>query len=120
MILKRIQTLWEVRTYDVWGNSKDGFEVSDSTVIDREYPIVIKPEIFNAGLPTEFISGSPSDTQIKKVFGVHYSIDINSTGGDDLNIYVNRARDDYPLGELHCVSHDSLSPIREKKSLDPS
>jgi hypothetical protein len=32
------------------------------------------------------------------------------TDGDDVTIYVNRASDSYPLGELVCTSHDSLSP----------
>ena len=31
---------------------------------------------------------------------------------------VNRARDGYPLGELTCVSHESLSPIRAKQTED--
>lgn len=25
-----IKTTWELRTYDVWGNAKDGYEVNDS------------------------------------------------------------------------------------------
>ena len=31
--------------------------------------------------------------------------------GDDVNIYVNRERDGYQIGEMRCVSHSSLSPI---------
>lgn len=34
---------------------------------------------------------------------------------DDITIYVNRERDGYPIGELQCVSHSALSPIKEKE-----
>jgi len=62
---------------------------------------------FNADTPSEFKGAYPTDRQIKRAFGVSCRIE---TDGDDLCIYVNRSRDSYPLGEMHCESHDSLSP----------
>ncbi len=35
------------------------------------------------------------------------------TDGDDLTIYVERERDGYPIGEMRCISHASLSPVRK-------
>jgi ribosomal protein L32 len=61
----------------------------------------------------EFESAYPSDYQIKKLFGVGCKI---STEGDDLTIYVNRESDNYPIGELHCIDFDSLSPIRKESN----
>ena len=104
-----IETTWEMRTYDVWGNAKDGYEVNDSFragSVSFRLPV----QTHNAGTPMEFNSASPSDSQLRAAFGVS-RIQIE-TDGDDLTVYVNRARDSYPLGELFCTSHESLSPIR--------
>ena len=101
-------TTWEIRTYDVWGTRENGYDVNDSFVIARDYPIKCKIQIFNAGLESEFDSASPSDYQIKKALNVNCNLEIS---GDDIHIYVNRESDYYPLGELVCSSHSSLSPI---------
>lgn len=107
-----INTTWEVRSYDVWGNARDGYEVNDSYNCG-EVEIRCRVEINNAGKPQEFLSATPSDSQIRKALGLRrFKIETN---GDDLTIYVNRARDGYPCGELHCTSHESLSPIRAKE-----
>lgn len=107
--LAPIVSTWDIVTYDVWGNAKDGWEVNDayrSGTVD----IRLRPETHNVGTPMEFVSASPSDADIRDALGV--SRIRLETEGDDLCIYVNRARDGYPLGELRCTSHASLSPIR--------
>lgn len=105
---KTIETVWEIATYDVWGNSKEGFEVND-VYRNGEITIRCKPERYNIGTEREFVSCGPSDYQIKKIFGINCRIDKD---GDDMVIYVNRSRDLYPIGELRCISHSSLSPIK--------
>jgi hypothetical protein len=107
-----INTVWEIRTYDVWGNSKDGYDVNDTYIVDRDYPLALDVTINNKGTAQEFLSASPTDRQIRKALDLR-SIQIDLEG-DDLTIYVNRSSNGYPLGELHCVSHESLSPIRIK------
>jgi hypothetical protein len=107
---KTVLTLWNKRTYDVWGNKKDGYEVNDS-YSQGTVEIRCKIETHNKGTPQEFNSAYPSDFQLRQVFGVNCHID---TDGDDTTIYVNRASDSYPIGELFCESHESLSPIRKK------
>lgn len=110
---KYIETTWELRTYDVWGNPKDGYEVNDSYRAG-EVTIRCKVEVNNAGTPQEFLSAYPSDSQIRRALSLRrFKLDLD---GDDLNIYVNRAKDGYPCGELYCTSHESLSPIRPKQS----
>lgn len=103
-----IKTQWELRTYDVWGNNKDGYEVNDSfnagTVILR-----IPQTRYNIGTPYEFLAAFPPDRQIKRTFGVRCQIDIK---GHDLHVYVTRSRDGYPIGEMFCESHESLSPVK--------
>ena len=108
--MKTIETTWELWSYDVWGNAKDGYEVNDKSCFDWEYPIKLKVEKNNPNSPQEFLSAYPSDKQIRQAFGCNhaYRLDLD---GDDMTIYVNRSRDGYPLGELHCTSHKSLSPI---------
>lgn len=105
---KTVKTVWEIATYDVWGNAEDGYDVND-VYRQGETEIDCKIELNNPGTPFEFKSASPSDSQIREVFGIKCSIE---TDGDDMVIYVNRSRDSYPIGELRCISHKSLSPIQ--------
>lgn len=107
-----IKTTWEMWTYDVWGNAKEGYQVNDRYK-QRAIDLRLVVKTYNAGTPQEFVSASPTDAQLKSVFGTLAYIE---TDGDDTTIYVRRTRDDYPLGEIHCTSHESLSPIREAKS----
>ncbi len=113
--VRTVTTEWELATYDVWGNARDGYDVND--VYRRREPItlILKVEKYNVGTPSEFESATPTDRQLRRVFGLG-KIQID-TDGDDLTIYVNRMRDSYPIGELYCVSHDSLSPIRAKQTV---
>lgn len=106
--MKTLLTTWEVSTYDVWGNAKDGYDVNDR-YRQGDVTLRLRPVAYNIGTEHEFTSAYPSDYQIQKAFGVSCKID---TDGDDTTIYVNRASDSYPIGELHCISHASLSPIR--------
>lgn len=165
-----ILTRWSLRTYDVWGNAKDGYEVND-TYSAGEVELRIPQTRYNIGVSwyvcrnpecpgnnpcghnppcqfgahrqekhgvipvtthntetgdmrqrcpecwqdvkeesQEFVSAYPTARQIKKAFGITCRID---TDGDDLTVYVNRQRDGYPIGEMHCESHVSLSPVRK-------
>lgn len=106
-----IKTTWELRTYDVWGNARDGYEVNDSYNAG-EIELRIPQTRHNVGTPSEFLSAYPSDRQIKRTFGVNCRI---ATYGDDVHIEVERERDGYPIGRMKCVSHESLSPVRRVK-----
>ena len=103
-----MKTTWQIKTYDVWGNKEDGFEVND-VYNSGEVTLNIKSEVYNKGLNSEFMAAFPSDYQIGRVFGFRGKLDIS---GDDTTIYVNREVDGFPLGELQCLSHSSLSPIK--------
>ena len=104
-----ITTEWKVYTYDVWGNARDGYDVNDVYRHGTE-TLVLTVETANEGTPQAFDHASPTDRQLRRVFGLG-KIQLD-TDGDDLTIYVNRARDGYPIGEIRCVSHKSLSPIK--------
>ncbi len=112
--MKPIETHWEVWEYDVWGNEKDGFDVNDRYCISRDYPIMCKVEVNNVGTSQEFKSAYPSSYAIKQALSIKKWIHIDIEG-DDLSIYVYAAKNGYPLGELHCISHNSLSPIKIKE-----
>lgn len=106
---KRIDTTWELWTYDVWGNAEDGYEVNDRSCLDREYHIRCVVQTANASRPElAFDYAFPSDWQIRNAFSTRCAID---TGRDDMHITVDRARDGYPIGEMQCISHKSLSPV---------
>lgn len=106
----KIATIWSTRTYDVWGNAKEGYDVND---VFSGYEVQLDLEIktYNVGTPQEFQAAYPTHKQLRMVFGVRCQIE---TDGEDTFIYVRRTRDWYPIGEMYCESHESLSPIREK------
>lgn len=105
-------TTWEVWTYDVWGNANDGYEVNDRYCLERAHEIDLLIETTDAHELGTFKHASPTDKQIRAAFGIRCRFE---TDGDDVTIYVNRSRDGYPIGEMHCTSHESLSPIRRMK-----
>lgn len=110
-----IDTTWETAHYDVWGNARDGYEVNDVYRSHEEVYIRIAVTVNNAGTPQQFLSVYPSDSQIRRALDLkRFRLEIE---GDDLTIYVNRERDGYPCGEMHCTSHESLSPIRPNKEV---
>jgi hypothetical protein len=106
--MKRLQSIWELRFYEVWGNDQDGFWVNDISYIVRECALLIPVEKFNSGTDKEFLAAYPTNKQIKDIFGVECDI---FTEGDDIHIYVNRAEDYYPIGQMTCLDYESLSPI---------
>ena len=87
----------------LWGNAKDGFEVND-TRSAGEVSIRCRVEVNNAGTPQEFLSAYPSDSSdshaaLISCADVKLEIQTEMT----LTIYVNRAKDGYPLGEMYCT-----------------
>lgn len=108
---KTVMTVWELWDYDVWGNPDDGFWANDRFCFARKYQLRLKIEINNPGTLQEFISAYPTDYQLGRLFSTRARI---SASGDDLHIYLERESDGFPIGEMHCISHESLSPIRIK------
>lgn len=105
-----VETTWECWTYDVWGNEKDGFEVNDRYK-QGEFTLRVPVERHNIGTEREFSSAYPTDKQIRECLGIkpRFRLEID---GDDMSYYVRHERSGYPLGEMYCTSHVSLSPIR--------
>lgn len=108
---KTIKTQWDLRTYDVWGNKRDGYDANDSYWAGS-VTLQLTIETANVGTDRAFDFAFPSDRAIQRVFGVRCKLDIS---GDDIDVYINRESDGFPIGEMHCTSHESLSPIRAKE-----
>ena len=114
--MKTVSTQWEVADYDVWGNAEDGFEVNN--VFRRWEPIELEIPVhtYNVGTEQEFESAYPTEEQIREALGIIPEAELE-IDGDDLSIYVNHAPTGEPLGEMFCLSHESLSPIRVKQEV---
>jgi hypothetical protein len=109
-----IKTEWVITLcHDIWGNEEDGYTVNDQMVIDNARLIILKPEKHNVNTPNEFKSAYPSDKQIKEIFSLNNDAKLDLMG-DDINIYVN-LESGYPIGEMNCISHKSLSPVIKHK-----
>ncbi len=103
-----ISTVWEIVTYDVWGNKRDGFEVNQS-FHSGKIELPVKLEVSNPGSEWEFYSGELDDTNIRKALGITPRVRIYDPYCNEKIIYANHVSTDYPLGELRLISHDSLS-----------
>jgi hypothetical protein len=103
-----ISTIWEVITYDVWGNSKDGYEVNQA-FRSGNLEMPVKLEVYNPGSEREFYDGSPDDTNIRKALGITPRVRFYDPYHNTGVIYPTHVSTDYPLGELRLISHDSLS-----------
>jgi hypothetical protein len=103
---KTVKTIWEIWEYDL-----NGYTVNTRLCVDREKELILRVKTANQGSEREFDYAEVSDYMLKQIFGVSCKISVN---GDDVNYYVSRKSDDYPIGELICVSHDTLSPITSK------
>jgi len=110
---KTMLTTWDVWTYDVWGNAKDGFDVNDRSCVCRNLELRLKIEKANKGTPNEFEHAFPSTRQIREALGLTGWRKGINTDGDDTHIYVEASHNERPIGELICTSHDSLSPIHK-------
>jgi hypothetical protein len=97
----------EWRTYDVWGNDKDGWDVNNTF---SQGEIELKATLSLANVPLlpnklEDIGNvinvipifSISDGEIRKVLGIRERF---TTDGDDILITINRKRDNKPLAEI--------------------
>lgn len=107
---QKIMTRWNVATFDVWGNKRDGWEVNDVYRHSESVEIELTIQKNNAGTEREFSSAYPTNAQIRQTLGLKKNLKI-ALDGDDTFISVERARDGYPIGEMQCISHKSLSPV---------
>jgi hypothetical protein len=101
-----LKTEWEVWHYDVWGNEEDGYDVNDRHCICRHLTVMCAVKTYNVGTNSQFSSAEIPDKVQLDMFGV-----ASNNQGDDTHYYFE---DDNgkPLGEMICVSHESLSPIK--------
>ena len=89
--------IYTLRTYDVWGNSKDGYEVNDKSS-HGEVTIKCKREVFNVGTPQEFTTYSPTDLQLSRAVGGR---GLTWHGESDAHtLYADRKSDGRPECEL--------------------
>lgn len=111
----------EWATYDVWGNSRNGFEVNDKY---NQGEIEIPATMTIHGVPafpgakdkyrsfpssgsfsTELaVSFTLTDKDIKKALDITCKFDVD---GDDLNYYINKKSNGKPLCEIRIVSWKS-------------
>lgn len=113
-----------VRTYDVWGNAKDGYEVNDSynqgdqeVVLNMTLMGVLNvPEGESLSFRSDSIvcSYEIPDKTIRDLLGVGPRVAIE-IDGDDRTYYVNRERDSYPLGEIYIESWREFNPEKDSQ-----
>ena len=100
--MKTIEQTFEIRTYDVWGNAEDGYEVNNvfsAGKVTLDVPV----KVYNEGTPQQFESPEITDDQIRQALGLRRNFPIE-TDGDDTIIYVNSERTGKPLGELFLIA----------------
>jgi hypothetical protein len=100
----RVTTTWELWTYDVLGNDRDGWQVNDRCNLSRAFEIVSERIAYNVGRTAECVSDVPSTEEIRRALvnagylKPSYRIE---TDGDDCSIEVTQASNGYPLFGLN-------------------
>jgi hypothetical protein len=95
---RRVLRRFEVRTYDVWGNARDGFEVNAAY---RHGIIEVRGRVVrhNAGTPHEFETIEVTDRQLNRALGCRGV----SWGGDDQRLF-GELKNGKPIGELNLIT----------------
>lgn len=106
-MLNSIQTVWEITSYEVWGNDEDGYQVNN-TFENGTVVLELQVEIANEGTNRQFLYAHPSDSQLNDLgFGNVQC----ANGSDNSRIYLECPDTGKPMGMIDLESHDSLSPI---------
>lgn len=101
--------------YEVWEGEGGGWEAAAAHVVDDHLVLDLIVRTQQTGAPWDAVKGEYayaeiSEQQIREALGCQgEQIEID---GHDVYVSVARRKDGYPIGELHCLSHESLSPIR--------
>ena len=98
--------VWDLWSYDVWGNADDGYDVNDRHCLNREIEIEVKEERYNIGTEQEFGDFIPTDEQMHEIISEYFDVKLSDLefDGDDMVCYINLEKDAYPLCELHLIS----------------
>lgn len=111
------RTLWEVRTYEVSGDAEDGWQVDDTYTVDSELELTLPIAISPMGAPWDPEKNVYRRAELP-MHHIREALDCRGlpidVAGDSVHVYVTRRKDGYPIGELLCLSHDSLDPLRIK------
>lgn len=89
---------YELRTYDVWGNEDEGYEVNNTFAAGRIY----LPESFT---DEELFSAIGAETTGEN------AVEVDGGISDDEHIYVIRERDAYPVCEVTRDEDYDFTPI---------
>jgi hypothetical protein len=98
--MKSAMVEFEVITYDVWGNSKDGYEVNDCF---KQGTVEIPEKVFEFKGPADL---GKMDSRLMKalrkadVFDRIQTRSVDIEGEPSYTLYFTRRKDRYPLCEL--------------------
>ena len=65
--MKTQKQVWDLWSYDVWGDADDGYTVNDRSCLNREIEIEVKEERYNIGTEREFGDFTPTNEQIFEI-----------------------------------------------------
>lgn len=86
---------FQIWTYDVWGNAREGFDVNDRYK-HGVVAIACKRKVYNEGTAHQFESYEPTDRQLSCAAGF---TGVSWEGGDG-TFYAEASRNGRPIGEL--------------------
>jgi hypothetical protein len=86
---------FEIWSYDVWGNARDGFEVNDRSKVGK-ITVTAKRTTHNAGTPHEFSTYHPTDRQLARAANCTGCVFDYSDGSYEITL----RRNGRPIGQL--------------------
>ena len=95
--------LYDVFTYDVWGNEEDGYEVNDVFLFARGAEIGQEEIEYNENTEHSFLCWEVPESELIEALGIKHGTDIDVEGEECFVLAVNTSVDCYPIGELRFV-----------------
>lgn len=95
--MKTKTRVYQLATYDVWGNAREGFEVNN-VYQHGEIKIKCKGSVYNQGTEWEFTEWAPTDLQCNRAVGARNCQSVQ--GEPDYVLYFENKMNGKPVYEL--------------------
>ena len=94
---------YQLWTYDVWGNTRDGYQVNDRYK-QGTISVKVRETVYNPGTEHQFSTFQPSDLQLSRAVSAR---GCEWEGEAKYTLYATNKRNGKPIGELVRIFADA-------------
>ena len=110
---RRERTIWELLVPTLGGNAQDGWVVESTYTTEEYYELALPIRNKFRSKLGKFAYCQISDADVREALDLQgEAVEIH---GISVFVIAYCKKDQRPLGAMHCVSHETLFPLRVKK-----